>query len=103
MSALNINKENFQKEVMESEQPVLLDFWAPWCGPCRMVSPVIDEVAGEVSGVKVGKVNVDEQPELAGQFGVMSIPTLVVMKNGKVIESSVGVKPKEHIIKMLEK
>lgn len=103
MSALNINKENFQKEVMESEQPVLLDFWAPWCGPCRMVSPVIDEVAIEVSGVKVGKVNVDEQPELAGRFGVMSIPTLLVMKNGKVVETSVGVKPKEHIIKMLAK
>lgn len=103
MSALNINKDNFQKEVMESDQPVLLDFWAPWCGPCRMVSPVIDEVAKEVSGVKVGKVNVDEQPELAGKFGVMSIPTLVVMKNGKVVESSVGVRPKEHIIKMLEK
>ena len=103
MSALNINNENFQKEVMESEKPVLLDFWAPWCGPCRMVSPVIDEVAGELAGVKVGKINVDEQPELAGKFGVMSIPTLVVMKNGKVVDSSVGVKPKAHIIKMLEK
>ncbi len=103
MSALNINKENFQKEVMESEQPVLLDFWAPWCGPCRMVSPVIDQVAVEVKGVKVGKINVDEQPELAGQFGVMSIPTLVVMKNGKVVESVVGVRPKDQIIKMLEK
>ena len=88
---------------MESEKPVLLDFWAPWCGPCRMVSPVIDQVAVEVEGVKVGKVNVDEQPELAGQFGVMSIPTLVVIKNGKVVESAVGVKPKDQIIKMLEK
>ncbi|HCT65585.1 MAG TPA: thioredoxin [Lachnospiraceae bacterium] len=103
MSTLNINDENFQKEVMESEKPVLLDFWAPWCGPCRMVSPVIDEVAGEIKGVKVVKINVDEQPAIAGKFGVMSIPTLVVIKNGKVVDSSVGVKPKEHIIKMLEK
>lgn len=103
MSTLNINDENFQKEVMESEKPVLLDFWAPWCGPCRMVSPVIDEVAGEIEGVKVVKINVDEQPAIAGKFGVMSIPTLVVIKNGKVVDSSVGVKPKEHIIKMLEK
>jgi thioredoxin len=103
MSTLNINDENFQKEVMESEKPVLLDFWAPWCGPCRMVSPVIDEVAGEIEGVKVVKINVDEQPAIAGKFGVMSIPTLVVIKNGKVVDSSVGVKPKEHIIRMLEK
>ncbi len=102
MATVKIDQTNFQKEVLESETPVLLDFWAPWCGPCRMVSPVLDQVADEVEGIKVGKINVDEQPELANQFRVMSIPTLVVMKNGKVVDSSVGVKPKAQIIKMLE-
>ncbi|MCQ4725255.1 thioredoxin [Anaerotignum faecicola] len=103
MSAIKIDKHNFQKEVIESEVPVLLDFWAPWCGPCRMVSPVVDEVALENANFKVGKINVDDEPELAGKFGVMSIPTLVVMKNGNVIDKSVGVQPKEHILKMMEK
>ena len=103
MSAIQIDKHNFQKEVIESEVPVLLDFWAPWCGPCRMVSPVVDEVALENANFKVGKINVDDEPELAGKFGVMSIPTLVVMKNGNVIDKSVGVQPKEHILKMMEK
>ena len=84
MSVIHINKSNFQNEVLNSEKPVLLDLWAPWCGPCRMVSPVVDEIASERGDIKVGKVNVDEQPELAAQFGVMSIPTLVVMKNGKL-------------------
>ncbi len=102
MATVKIDQTNFQKEVLESETPVLLDFWAPWCGPCRMVSPVLDQVADEVEGIKVGKINVDEQPELANQFRVMSIPTLVVMKNGKVVDSSVGVRPKAQIIKMLE-
>ena len=101
MSVININKTNFQDEVINSEKPVLLDFWAPWCGPCRMVSPIVDEIAAEWSDLKVGKVNVDEQPELAGQFGVMSIPTLVVMKNGKVTNQSVGARPKEQILAML--
>ncbi|MGB4998902.1 MAG: thioredoxin, partial [Blautia wexlerae] len=85
MSAININKNNFQNEIMDSEKTVLLDFWAPWCAPCRMVVPVIEEIAGERPDIKVGKINVDEQPELASKFGIMSIPTLVVMKNGKIV------------------
>ena len=101
MSVTNINKNNFQNEVLNSEKPVLLDFWAPWCGPCRMVSPILDEIAAERNDIKVGKVNVDEQPELAGQFGVMSIPTLVVMKGGKVVNQMVGARPKAQILAML--
>ena len=85
MSAMNIDKNNFQNEVMNSDKPVLLDFWAPWCGPCRMVVPIVEEIAKERPDIKVGKINVDEQPELAQQFRVMSIPTLVVMKDGKVV------------------
>ena len=101
MSAVNINKNNFRNEVLDSEKPVLLDFWASWCGPCRMVSPIVDEIAAERSDIKVGKVNVDEQPELAAQFGVMSIPTLVVMKGGKVANQMVGARPKSQILAML--
>ena len=101
MSAINIKKNNFQNEVLNSEMPVLLDFWAPWCGPCRMVSPIVDEIAAERGDIKVGKVNVDEQPELAAQFGVMSIPTLVVMKGGKVASQMVGARPKSQILAML--
>ena len=101
MSVTNINKNNFQNEVLNSEKPVLLDFWASWCGPCRMVSPIVDEIAAERGDIKVGKVNVDEQPELAGQFGVMSIPTLVVMKRGKVVNQMVGARPKAQILAML--
>lgn len=101
MTAININKDNFQAEVMNSDKPVLLDFWAPWCGPCQMVVPIVEEIAGERSDVKVGKVNVDEQPELAGQFGVMSIPTLVVMKDGKIVNKSIGAIPKNEILGML--
>ena len=101
MSAININQSNFQNEVMNSDKPVLLDFWAPWCGPCRMVVPIVEEIAGERSDIKVGKINVDENPELAGQFGVMSIPTLVVMKNGKIVKQSMGAKPKRAILAML--
>ena len=101
MSAVNINKANFLSEVIQSDKPVLMDFWAPWCGPCRMVGPVVEEISRERSDIKVCKVNVDEQPELAGQFGVMSIPTLVVMKNGKIVNQSIGAKPKNAILAML--
>ena len=101
MSAININKDNFRNEVLNSEKPVLLDFWASWCGPCRMVSPIVDEIAAERGDIKVGKVNVDEQPELAAQFGVMSIPTLVVIKGGKVVNQMVGARPKSQILAML--
>ena len=101
MSVTNINKNNFQNEVLNSEKPVLLDFWAPWCGPCRMVSPSVDEIVAERGDIKVGKVNVDEQPELAAQFGVMSIPTLVVIKGGKVVNQMVGARPKSQILAML--
>lgn len=101
MSAININKENFSAEVLQSDRPVLLDFWASWCGPCRMVGPLVEEIAGERADIKVGKVNVDEQPELAAQFGVMSIPTLVVMQNGKIVNQAVGARPKAQILAML--
>lgn len=101
MSAININKGNFKEEVINSNKPVLLDFWAPWCGPCRMVGPVIEEIAKERSDIKVGKINVDEQPELASQFNVMSIPTLVVMKGGKIVNQAAGARPKSQILAML--
>ena len=101
MSVIHINKNNFRNEVLDSEKPVLLDFWASWCGPCRMVSPIVDEIAAERGDIKVGKVNVDEQPELAAQFGVMSIPTLVVMKNGKIVNQVTGARPKAQILAML--
>lgn len=102
MAALTITKENFEQEVLHSEKPVLLDFWATWCGPCRMVSPIVDEIADETSDIKVGKVNVDEQPDLAQQFQVMSIPTLIVIKDGKVTNQSVGAKPKAAILDLLK-
>lgn len=101
MSALVLTKENFQKEVMESDKPVLVDFWAPWCGPCRMVSPLVDEIANEIDYAKVGKVNVDEQSELAAQYGVMSIPTLIVFKNGRIAQQAVGARDKNGIRALL--
>ena len=101
MSVINISQTNFAGEVVRSDRPVLLDFWAPWCGPCRMVSPILEEIARERADIKVGKVNVDEQPELASQFGVMSIPTMVVMKNGKVVNQAMGARPKSQILALL--
>ena len=101
MSAININKNNFQNEILNSEKPVLLDFWAPWCAPCRMVIPIIEEITGERPDIKVGKINVDEQPELASKFSIMSIPTLVVMKNGKIVQQVSGARPKKAILEML--
>jgi len=101
MAVMTITKENFQKEVLESTKPVLLDFWASWCMPCRMLSPLVDEISDENDGVKVGKINIDEQRELAAAFSVMSIPTLVVMRDGKVVNQSVGVRPKQQITAML--
>ena len=101
MSVTNINKNNFQNEVLNSEKPVLLDFWAPWCGPCRMVSPIVDEIAAERKDILVGKVNVDEEMALASQFQVMSIPTLVVLRNGQVVNRVVGARPKDAIVSLL--
>ena len=101
MAVVTITKENFEQEVLQSANPVLLDFWASWCGPCRMLSPVVDEVAEERTDVKVGKVNVDEQPELAGQFGVMSIPTLLVFEQGKLVRQAVGARPKASVLELL--
>ena len=101
MAGVTITKENFEQEVLQSAKPVLLDFWASWCGPCRMLSPVVDEVAEERTDVKVGKVNVDEQPELAGQFGVMSIPTLLVFEQGKLVRQAVGARPKASVLELL--
>ena len=97
----NITKNNFHEEVLNSDKPVLLDFWASWCGPCRMVGPIVEEIAGERSDIKVGKVNVEEEPELARQFRIMSIPTLMTFKDGKVVNQSAGAKPKSQILAML--
>ena len=102
MSVQTITKENFEAEVLQSDKSVLVDFWAPWCGPCRMVSPIVDEIAGERDDIVVGKVNVDEQPELAAQFGVMSIPTLLVFKGGQAVNKAVGARPKEELLSLLD-
>ena len=101
MAVITITKENFEAEVLKSAQPVLLDFWASWCGPCRMLSPVVDEVAEERTDVKVGKVNVDEQPDLAAEFGVMSIPTLLLFENGKLVRQAVCARPKSGVLELL--
>lgn len=101
MSVITITSDNFQKEVMESDKPVLLDFWASWCGPCRMLSPAIDQIGDEREDIKVGKVNVDEQPELASQFQVMSIPTLVVISEGEIVNKAMGVMPKQKVLDLL--
>ena len=102
MSVVHLTKDNFEAEVMQSPVPVLIDFWAGWCGPCMMLSPVIDELAAEVKDKKIAKVNVDEEPELAQKFGVMSIPTLVVMKNGEQVKRSMGVQPKASLLSLLQ-
>ena len=101
MSVITVTSQNFEKEVSSSEKPVLIDFWASWCGPCRMLSPIVDEIAEERSDIKVCKVNVDDEQELAGRFGVMSIPTLIVMQNGQLKNKSVGVIPKEKILSLI--
>lgn len=101
MSVLHINKSNFEQEVLNSDKPVLVDFWATWCGPCRMIAPFIDEIANERSDIKVAKINVDEDPELAVQYQVMSIPMLLVIKDGKVVNQAVGAMPKEKILNLL--
>lgn len=103
MATVKITKDNFDKEVLNSKEPVLLDFWASWCGPCRMVAPTLEQIAEEMEGsAKIGKINVDEETELASQFRVMSIPTLMVIKDGKVSSTAVGVRPKQDIVRMLE-
>ena len=101
MSAIHVNKNNFQEEVLSSDKPVLVDFWAPWCGPCRMVLPIIEEIAEENDDIKVVQINVDEDPELANQFGVMTIPTLYVFKNGQAVNHRSGAMPKEQILAMV--
>ena len=102
MAVVNITNANFKEEVLESDRKVLVDFWAPWCGPCRMVSPIVDEIAEENSAVKVAKINIDEQPQLASQYGVMSIPTLMVFENGDIAGKAVGARNKAFILQMLE-
>ncbi|MGI6731630.1 MAG: thioredoxin [Anaerovoracaceae bacterium] len=102
MSAMIITKENFEAEALNATEPVLLDFWAPWCGPCQMLLPVVEDLAKEVTNAKVCKVNVDEEPELASKFRVMSVPTLVVMKDGKVVDATVGVKSKKQLLDLLD-
>ena len=102
MAVVNITNANFKEEVLESDKKVLVDFWAPWCGPCRMVSPIVDEIAEENSAIKVAKINIDEQPQLASPYGVMSIPTLMLFENGDVVDKAVGARNKSFILQMLE-
>ena len=102
MSIIHITAENYEAQVLNAEGKVLLDFWAPWCGPCRMIEPFLEEIAAEDESVTIGKVNVDEEMALAAQFGIVSIPTLVVMENGKAVQTAVGYRPKDDILKLLK-
>ena len=102
MAVVNITNANFKEEVLDSDKKVLVDFWAPWCGPCRMVSPIVEEIAEENAAIKVAKINIDEQPQLASQYGVMSIPTLMVFENGDIADKAVGARNKAFILQMLE-
>ena len=102
MAVVNITNANFKEEVLESDKKVLVDFWAPWCGPCRMVSPIVEEIAEENAAIKVAKINIDEQPQLASQYGVMSIPTLMVFENGDIADKAVGARNKSFILQMLD-
>ncbi len=101
MAAVNLNQHNFREEVLNSDQKVLLDFWAPWCGPCRMVVPLVEQIAEERPDIKVGKINVEEQPELAAQYGIRSIPTLLVLEGGNVVRKALGARPKKAILELL--
>ena len=102
MAVIKLTHQNFEQEVMNSDVPVLIDFWAAWCGPCKMIGPVIEEIANDAKGFKVGKINVDEEPALAEKFGIISIPTLIVIKDGKIHNQAVGVKQKQSILDMIE-
>ncbi|MDD4311364.1 MAG: thioredoxin [Eubacteriales bacterium] len=102
MAVVNITNANFKEEILESDKKVLVDFWAPWCGPCRMVSPIVEEIAEENAAIKVAKINIDEQPQLASQYGVMSIPTLMVFESGDMVNKAVGARNKSFILQMLE-
>lgn len=101
MKVLHVNKDNFHKEVLNSDKPVLLDFFASWCGPCKMVGPILDEIAKEREDIKVCKVDIDEQPELASRYRIMSVPTLMVLKEGRIVEQSIGARPKHQILAMV--
>ncbi|HHT92518.1 MAG TPA: thioredoxin [Clostridia bacterium] len=102
MSVITLTKDNFEDEVLNSDVPVLVDFWASWCGPCRMISPIIEEIAAEENGIKVGKVNVDDEPELASTYNIMSIPTIMVFKNGEVVNVAVGARPKSALLSLVK-